>query len=166
MDGEANSFALGGEGTADRLFNPPASVGAEADIPLGIEAVDGFHQAEVSFGNEVEEGETAVVVIGGEFYNETEVGLDHEFACGGVATADAFSEGDLFGAVKEGGFADALEVGLESSGKFYVRIGKLGFSGASSFCIHTRLDRRECGTFGLIFQGVSSPRVVGGWGST
>jgi hypothetical protein len=153
MDGEANGFALGGEGTADRLFDPPAGVGAEADIPLGIEAVDRFHQAEVSFGDEIEEGKTAVVVIGGEFYNETEVGLDHEFACGGIATADAFGEGDLFSAIEERGFADALEVGLESSGKFYVRIDKLGFSGASSFCIHTRLDRRECGTFGLIFQG-------------
>ena len=151
MNGEANGFALGGEGTADRLFDPPASVGAEADIPLGIEAVDRFHQAEVSFGDEIEEGETAVVVVGGEFYNETEVGLDHELACGGITTADAFGEGDLFGAIEERGFADALEVGLESSGKFYVRIGKLGFSGASSFCIHTRLDRRECGTFGLIF---------------
>ena len=102
MDGEANGFALSGEGTADRLFDPPASVGAEADIPLRIEAVDRFHQAEVSFGNEIEEGETAVVVIGGEFYNETEVRFDHEFACGGVATADAFGEGDLFAAIEQG----------------------------------------------------------------
>ena len=94
-----------------------------------------------------------MVVIGGKFYNETEVRLDHEFACGGVATADAFGEGEFFGAIEEGGFADALEVGLEGGGKFYVRIGKLGFSGAISFCIHTRLDRRECGTFGLIFRG-------------
>lgn len=91
-----------------------------------------------------------MVIVGGEFYNETEVGLDHEFACGGIATTDAFGEGDLFGAIEEGGFADALEVGLESSGKFYVRIGKFGFSGASSFCIHTRLDRRGGRTFGLI----------------
>ena len=94
-----------------------------------------------------------MVVIGGEFYNETEVRLDHEFACGGVATADVFGEGDLFGAIEKRGFADALEVGLESSGKFYVRIGKLGFSGAISFCIHTSLDRRGGRTFGLILQG-------------
>jgi hypothetical protein len=53
MNGEANSFALGGESTADRLFDPPASVGAEADIPLGIEAVDRFHQTEVSFRDEI-----------------------------------------------------------------------------------------------------------------
>jgi len=120
MDGEADGFALGGEGTADRLFDPPASVGAEADIPLGIEAVDRFHQAEVSFGNKIEEGETAVVVIGGEFYNEAEVGFDHELARGGITTADAFGEGDLLGAIEEGGFADALEVGLKGSWKFYV----------------------------------------------
>jgi len=150
MDGEANGFALGGEGTADRLFDPPAGVGAEADIPLGIEAVDRFHQAEVSFGDEIEEGETAVVVIGGEFYNETEVGLDHEFACGGIATADAFGEGDLFGAIEEGGFADALEVGLEGGGEFDIGAGELGFSGGGGFCIHTRLDRRGGRTFGLI----------------
>ena len=43
MDREANGFALGGEGTTDRLFDPPAGVSAEADIPLGIEAVDRFH---------------------------------------------------------------------------------------------------------------------------
>jgi len=107
-----------------------------------------------------------VVVIGGEFYNETEVGLDHELACGGVATADAFGEGDLLGAIEKRGFADALEVGLEGSGKFYVRIGKLGFSGAISFCIHTRLDRRECGTFGLIFRGSVLLDKWRGWGST
>ena len=94
-----------------------------------------------------------MVVIGGEFYNETEVGLDHEFACGGVATTDAFSEGNFFGAIEEGGFADTLEVGLEGSGKFDIGIDKLGFSGRCGFCIHTRLDRRECGTFGLIFRG-------------
>ncbi len=107
-----------------------------------------------------------MVVIGGEFYNETEVGLDHELACGGVATADAFGEGDLLGAIEKRGFADALEVGLEGSGKFYVRIGKLGFSGAISFCIHTRLDRRECGTFGLIFRGSVLLDKWRGWGST
>jgi hypothetical protein len=99
-----------------------------------------------------------VVVIGGEFYNETEVGLDHELACGGVATTDPLSEGDLFGTIEEGSFADALEVGLESSGKFDIRIGKLGFSGRYGFCFHTRLDRRECGTFGLIFRGQFSSR--------
>ena len=99
-----------------------------------------------------------MVVIGGEFYNETEVGLDHEFTCGGVATADAFSEGNFFGAIEEGGFADALEVGLEGSGKFHVGIRKLGFSGRCGVCIHTRLDRRECGTFGLIFRGRFSSR--------
>ncbi len=153
MDGEANSFALGGESTADRLFDPPASVGAEADIPLGIEAVDRFHQSEVSFRDEIKEGEAAVVVIGGEFYNETEVGLDHELACGGITTADAFGEGDFFGAIEKRGFADALEVGLEGSRKFYVRIVKLGFSGATSFCIHTGLDGRRGRTFGFIFKG-------------
>ena len=92
-----------------------------------------------------------MVVIGSEFHNETEVGLDHEFARRGVATADAFGEGDLFGAIEEGGFADALEVGLESSGKFDMGIGKLGFSGGCGFCIHTRLDRRRGRTFGFIF---------------
>ena len=94
-----------------------------------------------------------MVVIGGEFYNETEVRLDHEFACGGVATADPLSEGDLFGTIEEGSFADALEVGLESSGKFDMGIAKLGFSGRCGFCAHIWLDRRECGTFGLIFRG-------------
>ena len=99
-----------------------------------------------------------MVVIGGEFYNETEVGLDHEFTCGGVSTTDAFGKGNLFGAIEEGGFADTLEVGLEGSGKFDIGIDKLGFSGRCGFCIHTRLDRREGGTFGLIFRGQFSSR--------
>ena len=99
-----------------------------------------------------------MVVIGGEFHNQTEVGLDHEFTCGGVSTTDAFGKGNLFGAIEEGGFADTLEVGLEGSGKFDIGIDKLGFSGRCGFCIHTRLDRREGGTFGLIFRGQFSSR--------
>lgn len=123
MNGKTNGFALGGEGSADGLFDPPAGVGAEADIPLGIEAVDCFHEAEVSFGDKIEKGKPAMFVIGGKFYNEAEVGLDHEFAGGGVATADAFGEDEFFGAIEEGGFADALEVGLEGGGELDVGIG-------------------------------------------
>ena len=161
MNGKTNGFALIGEGSADGLFDPPAGVGAEADIPLRIEAVDRFHQAEVSFGDEIEKGKTAVIVIGGKFHNEAEVGLDHEFASGGVTTADAFGEGEFFGAIEQGGFADALEVGLEGGREFDVGAGKLGFSGGCGFCIHTRLDRRECVTFGLISEGVDSSLGMG-----
>ena len=161
MNGKTNGFALGGEGSADRLFDPPAGVGAEADIPAGIEAVDRFHETEVSLGDKIEKGKTAVFVIGGKFYNEAEVGLDHEFASGGVTTADAFGEGEFFGAIEQGGFADALEVGLEGGGEFDVGIGELDFSGGCGFCIHTRLDRRECVTFGLIFRGQFSSRSGG-----
>ena len=161
MNGKTNGFALGGEGSADRLFDPPAGVGAEADIPAGIEAVDRFHETEVSLGDKIEKGKTAVFVIGGKFYNEAEVGLDHEFASGGVTTADAFGEGEFFGAIEQGGFADALEVGLEGGGELDVGIGETRFSGGYGFCIHTRLDRRAGGTFGLIFRGQFSSRSGG-----
>ena len=161
MNGKTNGFALGGEGSADRLFDPPAGVGAEADIPAGIEAVDRFHETEVSLRDKIEKGKTAVFVIGGKFYNEAEVGLDHEFASGGVTTADAFGEGEFFGAIEQGGFADAFEVGLEGGGELDVGIGEIRFSGGYGFCIHTRLDRRAGGTFGLIFRGQFSSRSGG-----
>ena len=91
------------------------------------------------------------MVIGtGNFDDEAEIGFDHEFAGLGFAPANSATNFSLVGLVEERSFADALQVGLEGSGKFHVGIRKLGFSGRCGFCIHTRLDRRGGRTFGLI----------------
>ena len=40
----------------DRLLDPPGGVGAEAAAVLGVEAFDGFEQADVSFLDQVGKG--------------------------------------------------------------------------------------------------------------
>ena len=77
MNGEADGFTLVGEGAADGLFDPPAGVGTKFDSTARLEPFDRFHQAEVTFGDEVENWQAAVFVICGELDHEAEVGLDH-----------------------------------------------------------------------------------------
>ena len=113
MNRKTDGFTLVGEGSADGLFDPPAGVGAEADIPLGIEAVDRFHQAEISFGDEVENRKATVFVVGGKFDHEAEVGLDHEFAGTTFSLADTAGNGEFLCAVEEGCFPYAPQVGVE-----------------------------------------------------
>lgn len=114
VDGEADGFALVGEGALDGLFDPPGGVGAEFAAFAGVEALDGFDEADVAFGDEVEEGHAEVGVIAGDFDDEAEVGADHDLLGLGVALADTIGEGDFLLDGEEGKFGDVAEVLLET----------------------------------------------------
>ena len=45
-----------GEGASDGLFDPPACISAKFNAATGFEAVDCFHQAEISLRDQVEDG--------------------------------------------------------------------------------------------------------------
>ena len=82
-----------------------------------------------------------MVIGAGNFNDEAEVGFDHELA--GLGFTPTNSTGDFFlvGLVKEGSFADSLEVGLEGSGKFAGAGKGLGSSAFLVDIFHTSFDR-------------------------
>lgn len=155
MDGEADGFSLVGKGATNGLLDPPAGVSAELNATTGQETIDGFHQAEVALGDEVEDGQAAVVVIGGKFHHEAKIGFDHEFAGMVFASADPAGEAEFLLPIQEGGFADAFKVGLQGGGEVFATREDLTIS-AGGFCCHTRLDRPRAGTFGLFLQSFVS----------
>lgn len=110
MDGEPDGFPLVGEGAFDGLFDPPGGVGGELAALGGVEAFDGFHQADVAFVDEVEEGEAVVLVIAGDFDDQAEVGLDHVFAGAEVAGLDTGGEGDFLLRSEQGDLADLAQI--------------------------------------------------------
>ena len=69
------------DGAGDGLTDPPGGVGRELVTATVLELVDGLHQADVAFLNEVEELQAAVGVLLRDRDDESKVGFD-ELALG------------------------------------------------------------------------------------
>ena len=80
VDGNADRAPLIGNGAGDGLANPPGRIGAEAEAPAIIEFFDGFHQAEVAFLNQIEEGDAACHIFLGNRDHQAGIGFDQVFA--------------------------------------------------------------------------------------
>src|SRR5580704_6824266 len=72
---DANRTRLIGNGTSNRLPNPPRGIGGKFIAAAVFEFVDGFHQSDVAFLNQVEELQAAVGVLFRNRNHEAEVGL-------------------------------------------------------------------------------------------
>ena len=88
---EPNGTPSVGDTTSDRLTDPPCGIGRELESFTPVEFLDGVHQTEVAFLDQVEQGETRSLVLFGDRYNKTKVGLD-EGAFGIVAGTKVPSE--------------------------------------------------------------------------
>jgi hypothetical protein len=73
--------ALVGDGAADRVTDPPAPVGREAEALAVVEAVDRLHQADVALLDQVLQRHATVVEAAGDRHHEAQVGL-HERVLG------------------------------------------------------------------------------------
>src|SRR5438876_1748942 len=73
---DANRTRLVGNCTSYGLPNPPRGVRGELVATAVFELVDGLHQADVAFLNQVEELQSAVGVFPGDGNHQAEVGLD------------------------------------------------------------------------------------------
>jgi len=60
---DADGAGLVGDGTGDRLANPPRRVGREFVTTPPFELVDRLHQTDIAFLNEVKELQAAVCVF-------------------------------------------------------------------------------------------------------
>ena len=77
VDRDANGAGLVGDAAGDGLANPPGGVGGELVAAPVFEFLDAFHQADVAFLDQVEEGLAAVGVFLGDGDDEAQIGLDH-----------------------------------------------------------------------------------------
>ena len=90
VDRDADRPRLVGDGTRDRLPDPPCRVGRELITTPPFELVDRLHQTDVAFLDKVEELQAAVGVFLGDRNNQPKVGLDQfTFCLVGLGLADA-----------------------------------------------------------------------------
>ena len=73
MHGQADGFALVGQGALDGLFNPPCGVGAEFATFCWVEAFDGFDETDVTFADQIEQWQAGIIVIVRELDHEAQV---------------------------------------------------------------------------------------------
>jgi hypothetical protein len=74
---DADGAGLVGNGPGDGLANPPDGVGGELVAAPILEFLDPFHEADVAFLDQVEEGLAAVGVFLGDGDDQAQVGLGH-----------------------------------------------------------------------------------------
>src|SRR5579885_90255 len=79
VDRDTNGPRLIGDGAGDRLPHPPGGVGGKFVAALIIEFIDGLHQADVAFLNQIEELQAAIGVALGDGDDQPEIGLDELF---------------------------------------------------------------------------------------
>ena len=73
---------------------------------FGVEALHRLHQADVAFGNQVEQRQAVVGVILGDLHDQAQVRLDHVGAGLFVALLDARGEFDLLFRGEQWGLSD------------------------------------------------------------
>src|SRR5260370_286478 len=73
---DADGARLVGDRTGDGLTDPPCRVSRKLVTAAPLELVHGFHQADVTFLNQVEKLQSAVGVLLGDGNNQSKVGLD------------------------------------------------------------------------------------------
>ncbi len=79
MHRNADGAGLVGDRARDGLANPPRGVRGELVAAAPLEFVDGFHQADVAFLNQVEELQSAVRVLLRDRYDQAKVRFDQFF---------------------------------------------------------------------------------------
>src|SRR5215218_1749514 len=116
VDRDADRAGLVGQGTRDRLADPPRGVGRELEALAVIELLRRAYQTECALLDEVEERESLVPVVLGDGDDEPQVGLDHLLLGVEVAALDPASEVDLFLGGEEPDLADVLQEQLKGVG--------------------------------------------------
>src|SRR5688572_26767650 len=76
VDRDTDCPGLIGDCASNCLADPPRRIGAEFVATLVLKLIDGFHQADITFLNQVKELETAVRVLLGDTDDETKIRLD------------------------------------------------------------------------------------------
>jgi hypothetical protein len=68
----------------DRGADPPHGVGGQAEALVGLELLDGLHQADIAFGDHFADRQAVAAIAHGDLGHETQVAGDHLVGGGGV----------------------------------------------------------------------------------
>src|SRR5262249_22651153 len=101
VERHANRSTLASQGREDRLTDPPHGVGDELDALVGIEFSGGSEQADVALTDEVDEGQSPVLVLLGYGDDEAQVALDQFLERVLIARANFLREVDLLRSLEE-----------------------------------------------------------------
>src|SRR5580658_4511203 len=126
VDRDTNRAGLIGDGARDGLANPPCGVRGKFVAAAPLELVDGFHQADVAFLNQVEELQAAVGVFFRDGNDQAKVGFDQLFfgLLGfGFAAVDERERALEFREADFAGFFDVFQFGA-SRAEFLARFGR------------------------------------------
>ena len=88
MNRNTNGAGLVRDRTRDGLTNPPSGIGRELVTAAIFKFINGLHQTDVAFLNQVKELQTAVGVFLGDRDHQSKVGFDHvTFSATGLGCA-------------------------------------------------------------------------------
>ena len=96
----------------DRRLDPPHRIGGEAEALVGLEALDGLHQADIAFGNDFADRQAIAAIAHGDLGHETQMGGDELVRGVAVAMlAPALGEHVFFAAARaSGNLTDFVEI--------------------------------------------------------
>jgi hypothetical protein len=86
---QADGARLIHERAINVLADPPGGIGGKAEAALRVEFLEGVHQTQIAFLDQVQQGQTAVQVMLGDVHHQAQVALDHLLACCVVTVAYA-----------------------------------------------------------------------------
>ena len=113
MDRQPDGLGLVGQGALDGLLDPPGAVGGELAALGRVEALDGLHQADVAFADQVQQRQADAFVVAGDLHHQAQVGLDHLLAGLLVALLDAGGQLDFLLRRQQFDLADLAQVKLD-----------------------------------------------------
>src|SRR5438128_4935513 len=115
MHGEANRLLLIGERSFDRLLDPPRGVGGKFSTLRRIEALDGFHQADVALRNQIEQRQSKIRIIVRDLNDQAQIRTNHQGASFLVAALNFGGEFNLLVGSEQRDLPDLTQVNLYSS---------------------------------------------------
>ena len=110
MHRQADGLGLVGQRAFDGLLDPPRTVGGKLAALGRIKPLDGLHQADVAFADQIQQRQADAFVIAGDFHDEAQVRLDHVFARLLVALLDAGGQFDFLLRREQFHLADLAEI--------------------------------------------------------
>ena len=145
---QTNRLALVGQGTLDRLLDPPGGVGAELSAFRRIETLDRFHQTDVSFRDQVEQRQAEVRVVMRDLYDQTQIRANHQRARFAVAPLDLRRQGNLLLRRQERDLPDLAQINFNSgiaifSGHITFHEWVWGVESTNSRQFHVPVPRRS-----------------------
>src|SRR5215469_10638162 len=98
---------------ANRLANPPGSICAEVTATVPVKLLRSTHQTQITFLDEIDQGNTGIGVATGDSDDQTQIGLYQTLACPAVSRLGALGQNNLLLVREKRQAANIVQVALE-----------------------------------------------------